>query len=79
MYDNLALLLLGSSGLRLGGVEGAELEMGQICVRSMLGCLCLIDVLLVQQRSYAQAQRFGLRPAAVCERRIVGRRRCEVP
>jgi hypothetical protein len=53
MYDNLALLILWSCWLRLGGVQRAEFEMRQVRIHSILCCFCFLNVLLVEQRCYA--------------------------
>ena len=79
MYDDLALLLLRPRWLRLRGVQGAELEMRQVGVGSMFRRLSVFRVLLVKESCYAQTERLGLRPAAVCQRGVVWRGRCEVP
>lgn len=47
MYDDLALLLLGSMGLRFWGVQSAELEMRQIRVRPGPCCFGFFVILLV--------------------------------
>lgn len=39
----------------------------------------MLIVALVEQGCYAQAESLSLRPAAVRERRIIGRGRCEMP
>lgn len=57
MYDNFALLLR-PLGLAIGRA---------------LGRLSLLRVALVEQSCYAEAECLSLRPAAICEGRIVGR------
>lgn len=57
-------------------IQGAEFQVGQVGVSSFM---CLLDLALVKERSYAQAEGLALRPAAVGKGRIVGSGGGEVP
>lgn len=72
MYDDLALLLLGSPLFR--DAQLAQVEMCGVVAGRVLRILCLLDISLVQQCRYALAKCLCLRPPAISERRVVGRR-----
>lgn len=78
MDDNLPLLpprSLGAIAMRLAllrDIQLAQVELCGIMARSRLCLVSLLGVALMEQCGYALAEGFCLRPAAICERGVVG-------
>lgn len=81
MYDDLALLLgrLSIAMCDFRGIELAEVEVCDVGISSTVLRSKLLLITLVEESSYAKTECFCLRPAAICEGRVVGCGRGKMP